>query len=401
MQDDKQRAVGRKREEAPPENAYYERVSERYGIAQILFYIALFAFVVFSMILHTDRITYENFYYFSRDLGASAESATILQTESVSYPSDRDQGFALYRQGIAVAGNSAVTVFSASGKQLISESVSYQSPTAVGTGKYLLVYEMGGTQYSLYNSYARISSGETEAPIRGADIAPTGSYALIYHSAEYDSVVDLYDSHLRLLSRYSVNGYVADVSIHPKGGSVALIISTPAGGSFQTYLRIYDADSGKVVSETLVGDGLGLRCSFSSSSAVSVLTTAEVCFFNSRGKRLAEQRFSGESVACADLNANGAVVVLKESPASQKIHIMMFDKSGKKLYNGSDTGEAKAVSLVAGTAFVQKSESVLRVRKNKTAEMEIPTSQSKIIAVDRDNFFLCTAQQAVCYRFSA
>lgn len=382
------------------ENAYYEAISERYGIAQVFLYLSLFTFVVFFLILHSDRITYQNFYYFFRDLGTTAGSTEILRSESVSYPADRERGFTLYRQGLAVAGSSTVTLFSPSGKQLISERASLRSPAAVGTGKYLLVYETGGTRYSLYNSFSCIFSGTADAPIRGADVSPTGSFAVISSSPEYDSVVELYDGDLRLTSRFLINGYVTDVSLHPKGTMVAMLISTAGDGTFRTVLRICHAENGKTVSETVVGEGLGLRCAFTSSGIVSVLTSSGAAFLNARGRLISEVPFSGETVFCADLNTSGTALILKESARSQKIHILMFDKSGKMLYNDFADGGAEAVSITSGAAFVQQSGSILRVRKGTVERMSIAAAGCTLLAVDRDDFYLCTAKQAVCLRFS-
>ena len=161
-----------------PVNDYYESVSERYGVAQVILYMALLAFVSISLLSNTGLITYQNLYYFFKDLNASAETVDVLHTDAVSYPTDVSQSFALYRQGLAVAGNTSVTVFTATGRQVLSQSIQYQNPVAVGSGKYLLVYELGGTQYSLYNSYTQIFSGRTQEPLRGAAVSSSGMYAL-------------------------------------------------------------------------------------------------------------------------------------------------------------------------------------------------------------------------------
>ena len=109
-----------------PLDAYYEGISERFGIAQVLLYLSLLVFVVLSLISNTRLLTYQNFYYFFRDLGASAETVDVLHTDGLSYPTDASQSFTLYRQGLAVAGETSVTVFTPSGRQVISQKVPVQ-----------------------------------------------------------------------------------------------------------------------------------------------------------------------------------------------------------------------------------------------------------------------------------
>ena len=118
-----------------PLDAYYESISERFGITQVLLYLSLLVFVVLSLIGNTELLTYQNFYYFFKDLGASAETVDVLHTDSLSYPTDSAQSFTLYRQGLAIAGNTSVTVFTPSGRQTLSRMARHRacsrSPQAV------------------------------------------------------------------------------------------------------------------------------------------------------------------------------------------------------------------------------------------------------------------------------
>ena len=174
-----------------PQNEYYEAVSQRFGLAQVFLYLALLAFVAVSLLTNTNLITYQNLYYFVKDLNATTERVDVLHSDAISYPTDVSQDFALYRQGLAVAGNTSVTVFTSTGRQTVSRNVQYQNPVAVGTGKYLLVYELEGNQYSLYNSYTQIHTGKSSAPIRCATMSPCGMYAVVTESEQYSSVVEL------------------------------------------------------------------------------------------------------------------------------------------------------------------------------------------------------------------
>ena len=60
-----------------PMNEYYENISVRLGIAQVVLYLLLFSFVILSFFANTDLITYQNFYYFFKDLGATADSVDM------------------------------------------------------------------------------------------------------------------------------------------------------------------------------------------------------------------------------------------------------------------------------------------------------------------------------------
>lgn len=384
-----------------PINEYYENISERLGIAQVILYLLLFAFTVVSLLANTGLITYQNFYYFFKDLNASAETVDVLHTDAVSYPADSDQSFTLYRKGVAIAGNASVTVFSSSGRQLLTENVLYQTPVTVGSGKYLLVYELGGTQYSLYNTYTCVYSGNTERPITGADISASGTYAIVTSSPEYNSVVEVYNSNFHLINRYSYQSYVCDVSVQAKGNAVAVLTTETAEGFYRTVLRIYEPGTANVIAEVEAEAGLALRCAYTSSGTLSVLTDTAISSYSGKGQPLNRIAFSGEELICADLGQEGAALVLKPAVASQKIHTIVFDKSGKIVYNERTEGTAASVSLASGTLYLLRQDGILRIRisSGATEFMEVPTADRVLLGVDENRFYLCTSKKAVCYRF--
>ena len=400
---------GRKRPARPadsglqgPVNGYYESVSERYGVAQVILYLSLLAFVVISLLSNTGLITYQNLYYFFRDLNASAETVDVLHTDAVSYPTDVSQSFTLYRQGLAVAGNTSVTLFTATGRQVLSKSIQYQNPVAVGSGKYLLVYELGGTQYSLYNSYGQIYAGRAESPLQGAAVSESGMYALVTQSAQSPSVVELYDSDFDPVARYPYpDAYVTDLALNAKGSQLAVLTSTAEGGMFTSRLQIYRTGEAEELASLDMHAGLGLRCAFTGSGTVAVLCSAGVYFVSDRGTLETEYAFHGQTVACADVNGSGCAVVLKKSGNSAENEIIVFDKSGKMMYNNKTVEKADAIALCGGSLFLRQPDGVLRVRcadgsEEKTACV---TDRRVMLAVDETRVLLCSPQKAVYYRF--
>lgn len=382
-------------------NPYYESVSERYGVAQVLLYSVLLAFVVLSFLSNTGMITYENLYYFVKDLNASAENVDVIRTDSISYPADDSQSFALYRQGLAVAGKASVTVFTASGRQAVSETVQYRTPVAIGTGKYLLVYDLGGTQYSLYNSYTQIYTGKAESPIRVAAMSEGGMYAIVTESSQYASVVELFNSDFHRINRYHYNGYVTDVALQAKGSYLAVLVSDVQNGAFSTELRIYEPGTDRLFASSQLQMGLGLRCGFTESGDVAILCGNGISYVNNRGKLLAEQGFEGDSLAAFDLNANGCVAVLKKNQNSLENRVIVFDKVGKMLYNSIVYETVDGTAMGKNAFFLMTPDGITRILCADGAVAEIPysTEQKVMLAVDDTRVLLCSSKQAVSCKF--
>ena len=385
-----------------PENEYYEAVSQRLGLAQVFLYLVLLAFVAVSLLTNTELITYQNLYYFVKDLNATSERVDVLYSDAVSYPTDPSQDFVLYRQGLAVAGNTSVTVFTATGRQTVSRNVQYQNPVAVGSGKYLLVYELEGNQYSLYNSYTQLHTGKTSYPIRCATMSPCGMYAVVTRSEQYSSVVELYSSDFKLLGRYSYHDYVTDVAIDEKGDYVSILISGMRNGSYSTELKTYRTKSDQVFATCDLGNGLGLQCGFTDADRLAVLCGNGIYYFSVRGELLSEATFDGQTLTAFDMTARGCVAVLKKSGNILDHSVIVFDKSGKELYRGELKQNVQAVAMGDGAFYVMHPNGVTRVEaaKGKTAELSYETENCKMLVLDDGRVLLCSPQRAAYYRFS-
>ncbi len=386
-----------------PQNDYYEAISGRCGLVQVFLYLILLAFVAVSFLLNTDLITYQNLYYFAKDLNATSENVDVLHTDSISYPTDTSQSFALYRQGLAVAGNTSVTIFTATGRQTLSKNVQYQNPVAVGTGKYLLVYELDGTSYSLYNSYTQIHSGKTDSPIRCATMSACGMYAIVTESEQYASVVRLYSRNFELMNQYRYNGYVTDVAINEKGSYLSVLISRAENGSFVTSLNVYEPKKDTVYSQCEIGNGLGVRCGFTDSDVVTVLSGDGVYSVSVGGKLISEYHFDGKNIQAFDLSGDGCAIVLKSARSMPDYQVVIFDKDGKIAHQTSVNQTVRSVVTDRKNAYLMCSNGLLRIRGSDGAQnfVECQTEGRTLLVTHDGRALLCSPQKAEYKNFTS
>lgn len=370
---------------------------------QVVLYFTLFAFVILSFVSNTELITYRNFYYFFKDLNASFDSVDLFNTDSVSYRTSDEQSFTLYRQGLAVAGNTGVTVFSSTGRQCLSVSVDYQNPVAVGSGKYLLVYELGGLQYSLYNSNAQLYSGECDYPISAAAVSDSGMYALVTASKEYTSSVSLYSDRFALLNRYNKNGYVMDVAIDAKGETIGILTTSSVNGVFSTTLLLAEPGRGEAIAEPTVSDSMGLRCCFTDSGKIAVLCSDGIDFFSKRGKTEASLNFEGQQPQLYDVGTDGVVVSLKKNTISEKNIVIVFDKNGKIVYNEGVTERIVQLSRSGNTLYWMTDTGVARLnlQSGSVSFLDCVTERRTLLAVSAEEALICSPQKAVYLNFGS
>ncbi len=382
-------------------NEYYENISAGLGILQVVLYLSLFAFVVLSFLTNTNLITYQNFYHFFQDLNASAERVDIFSHDSVSYPTNNEQSFTLYRKGLAVAGNTGVTIFSATGRQLVSHGIQYNDPVAVGSGKYLLVYERGGKQYSLYNANTQMHVGETEYPISGAAVSDSGMYALISSASDANSAVYLYNNRFALINIYKKGGNVLDAAISADGRRIALLTVTPNAGGVSTSVMLAEPGKGTAIAEKVIASSVGIKCHFTASGKLAALCTTGVAFLSNNGEIEFFYDFEGKIPTTADLSGDGLAICLKKTAISEKNIAIIFDKSGKIVYNDVVPQSIDNLAYREGVLFWTDYRGVNRLDlgSGRIDFEEYATDGKKLLAVDDKEILLCSPQKAVYITF--
>ncbi len=401
------RLLGKKKktlsiESDKPRNEYYENISVRFGIAQVVLYLLLFSFVVLSMFANTDLITYRNFYDFFKDLGATADAVDIFETDSLTYPTDEAQSFGLYRKGLAVAGNTSVTVFSATGRQILSVPISYRNPTVMSAGKYFLVYESGGTRYSLYNSDVQIHSDTTEYPITGATVSDSGKFALISASKTHNSVVYLYNSKFNCTAYYNFKEYVMDVALNPKGTHIGILYTTAKEGSFATRLKIAEVGKEKHLFDGKISSSMGLSCTFTDGGKLAVLCSDRVVFYTTEGRESGDALlFDGMNLTAMDLGKSGIAISLKKNAVSEQTQVIVFDKNGKIVYNETVLEKLGQLKYTENTVFWTTPTGVsrLRLKSRSIDRVSCVTDGRVLLAVGENEVLCCSSGKAVYVGF--
>ncbi|MBQ7172746.1 MAG: hypothetical protein IJR88_01325 [Clostridia bacterium] len=379
---------------------YYENASARFGIAQVIIYLFLLLFVVLSLFNNRDLVTYENFYYFFKDL--NAVNLDLYDADTVSFPTDEIQSFTLYRKGLAVAGNNSVSIFTQTGRQLVSSSISYRNPVAVGSGKYLLVYDLGGKNYSLYNSYSRIHTGTTDDPITASFVSPSGDYAIATkNDAEGLSTICFYNDRFTMVNRYRKTGYVMDLSINDKGNLLAILLSDVSSGAVRTKVFLYVPGESTHKAEVLLNSGLGVSCRFTSAAHLSVLSEhgADDISYSGASAHLID--FDGRRILAAELSSDGLSLYLSGASLSEKNQLFVFDKTGRRIYRGTSEENYRTLSRSGKMLFCLSDGFVERINTSsgKREKMSIDTGGKKLLSIDGGEFLLCTPQKAATISF--
>ncbi|MBQ6788744.1 MAG: hypothetical protein IJO81_00995 [Clostridia bacterium] len=382
-------------------NRYYEKVSDRYRTVGVLIILCLAVFGGVLLLKFGEYITYDNFVYLMRDFSSVTESASDF-TE-VSYQAQDSDVFVPFRDGFAAVGNSRVQIFDVGGSSLLTDSVSLSYPAAASSEKYLLVYDIGGTTYSIYNSITRVVKYETDMPIVCASVADDGSYIIVTEGKESKYLVKYYNSAFKLKMTVRKDKYVTDGAISRDGEYFAVSSVYEEGALFMGEVSFYKRGADSEAASYTYSTSMPVSAVSHSNGGFTVLFDDAVRFYNEKGESAGECALSGEKVTYFDAREDGCVLVCETNSIGTENRVYVFDSEGKitfdRMVSGRVYGVCMSVSNGDAAAYVMTAESINSLAHNGE-DITYPLYAGAVSLVDTASGPLCfTPDRAFRFAF--
>lgn len=331
---------------------YYEEVSVRYASAQLICMMLLAVFVAVSLLTNSSILSSDNLVYFAKDMTTALSTGEREARDTVTYTADADNRFALFRDGLAVLGDSKLTVFTATGREAYTAHHSYAAPRVVTSGRYLLTYDLGGGSYDLYNSFACVQSGTSESAIRGATAANNGYYALITDGTDHASCVTLYNDRFVAINRYNLKEYTVCADLSEQGDRLLLASVSALGGRMTTHISLATPGQGAMDAEWTVPDAYPVSAQLTESDRVLLLSTDAVYVFDLEGNVLAHHALDTDRITAHRTSPFGCVVTLRADTYGTRAEVLAFDKDGQMCYHITSTTAVLDAALYGETLTV-------------------------------------------------
>ncbi|MBQ8140440.1 MAG: hypothetical protein IJ038_01950 [Clostridia bacterium] len=390
-------------------DTYYASVSARYKVAQRILTLLLVLFLLFSIFTNIKEITYGNVFYFLRDFG-NAVDLESTNYETLSYDVYQNQNFRLYRGGIAAISPSNVSVYTATGRRTLKSRSDFVTPYAVCSDKYVLVYDMSGTSFALYNSFSKVYTESFEYPITDAALSDSGVFAVVTRSSDYKSVVCVYNKNIKLVGKYSKNLYALDVAVDGAGERMAVLFYDVGDGRGRTTVRVYDissrqsndgrdADEDRIISEKIINYAFPLSCGFSDEGFLSVVTDSSVTVFDEEHEIYDSYGYNTE-ISASYSGENGTAVAVKTGALNDVNRLVAFDKSGNLLYNEIIGESVSEIELCGKYIFVKSDTGAVRVNTNNGEEEKYDCQSGKMLVYDESTAIICAESKAIYIKFT-
>lgn len=313
-------------------NEYYIDISNKFKTAKYAVIIILVLFVLCMISIFRNDITLENFKYLGRAL--TSESITYSEGYSdIYYDTAGVIDIKLFNGNLATIRTDGIEYYDMNGNNTESLELNQSNPIAVIEGKHMLVYDLGGYSYGLYNNFSKLTGESYDYPISCAAVSEEGMYAVVTKSLNYQSIIHLYDHNFNLITKIYRDKYITDIRIADDGDKLLFTSVYSSGGRFITQIESYvpytDSEAGQYTAD----NSYAVTCNFFDNGNYSVLTDRALLFFDTKDTLIGEFPL-GNIVPnqCFALDDH-IVLAYNKNIVGSATELTVFSSKGETLYN--------------------------------------------------------------------
>ncbi len=356
----------------PQINRYYLKISRRYTALGIFLMLLLFFYVVCVLTFFGEYVTADNLKYLAKDFETIGVWGGGDFTDIV-YNGSEDMRFGLFRNGLAAADGDDFRYYDASGIRLMEEDTGYSDPAMVSSARYLLLYDIGGEGYSVYNQLTRIISRKAEGKLIAGDIADDGTMVLAMRSRETRFEVRAYNAAFTNTMVIYKENYVLDTAISPDGEVIVICSAITADTDFNCEVEL--CRGGESLVKLTYEHTMPLKL-YAGEEGFILLCDNGVYFYNYEGKMTAGYPFSGIRLRYADLGDGGAAIVGSTNALGSENRLLVYGSDGALLHDQvlarRITGVSASRDMGEVLAYLTTPNSVLQVTAEGKVNEHIP-----------------------------
>jgi len=358
----------------PEVNRYYAKVAKRYTAAGIAALIVFLLYVAAVAVFASDSITTENLSYLVRDFGTAADDTT-RDFSRIVYNGSSATSFAWFRGGLAVCSPDSYRYFDKNGLSVAADPLNFADPVMVPGEKYMLIYDMGGTGWAVYNQLTRIVSREADERIIAADIASDGSVVMVTRSRDTRYVVSLYNAAFNRTMLSYKDSYVLAAAISGDGEQFLVASASPSTTDFDCEIELIRRGEDTPLARDVLSHTMPLMARATEEGFVILCDTA-VLYYDEYGVRQNSVSLSGMTLKYADI-ASGRVALAGQVNALGSEHrILVLDDAGSPLCDQTLHQRVAGVSMGRNIAdalcYVRSADTVLRIGPDGTETAYTP-----------------------------
>lgn len=379
---------------------FYDHISVFYRILSFFFIILFLIYIVISSFKNAKEFNFENFDYIARNFALTLEELKDDSGYVIEYNIDANRDCALFGEGLAVCGESWLSIYSATGRLTCSETFKYKNPQIATSDKFVLIYDFSDFEYSLYNAFGKVYSEEIGEVIRGGAVSDSGYYALITSSEQYNTAVELYDDTFSLAYRFNKNQFVTDIDINDNYLLITSV-SVSSENSYDMEIHVFDIIAQKVLFSTLARNNFPLECGIFA-GGFAVIGDNYTSFYDFEGNIKGSFDYEGRAPIDLSLNDGNTVILLRSNSSDAECISVILDDSCSLRYEHLLSEKVHDVEVCGEWSYYLMNDRLIYTNGNDLYDIPLNdiNEGDKLLSLNDKSIYLCTVSKAPLFDLS-
>lgn len=377
----------------------YAEFAFKMKVVKIILYILLVLTVLLGLAFSKGRMNVDDIYYMAMDIGYM-NSYSEQTSETLNYTkAQNNSDFALYKKGLAVASNSEITIFNATGRVTLSSGDIFSNPVIVTSDKYLLVYDLGGSKFSVYNSFKRLHSVTLDGKISYASMCEGGGFCVSVKTKDYNSVVYTYDEDCNRLGSYSTNKYVISSEMSQNGKYTAVLATSAQNGKMTSDITVLKEGKDTAYSKFDTADVTPYTCRIIDNDRIAVFCTDRLLVYSLKGKLKNEYIYPSSTLSYVSFGDDSMAILFQDDLINGQNKLVVLDKNGKIAYEGQISGNFTDMEIFKDYVFLLTNNGICKFnyKTNSTVVKNGVDTYGQILVCDSDRVLICTDSRGIYF----
>ena len=377
----------------------YARYALRMKIIRIFLCILLVLTVLLGVIFSMGRMNIDDIYYMAMDIG-HMNSYSEQTSETLNYTKTQNKSdFALYKKGLAVASNSEITLFNATGRVTLTSGDVFSNPVIVTSNKYVLLYDLGGSKFSVYNSFKKLHSFTADGKISYASMCDGGGFCVSVKTGDYNSVVYMYDEDCNRLGSYSTNEYVISAEMSQNGKYTVLLSTSAQNGKMTSDVTVLKSGKDKVYSKFDTGGVTPYMCRVIDNDRIAVFCTDRVLVYSLKGNLKNEYIYPDLTLSNVSFGESSMAILFEEDLINGQNRLVVLNKNGKIAYEGQISGNFTDMEIYGDWVFLLTNKGICKFnyKTNSTVIKNGVDTYGRILVCDENRVLICTDSRGIYF----
>ena len=375
----------------PKVNTYYLVLAGRFKTAKYIMICVLVVFLLLAVVLFREDITVENLRYLLKDFEIG-DNINTTYNDTINYDADLQVKLALYKGDLVVAGSSYFFLSDLRGNKRLNEDSVFSNPIVLSSEKYLLVYGLSENTYTIYNTFSKLHTETLDYPISAAAVSDKGMYAIVTRSAEYRSVIYLYNEDFDRIGAVYKDKYVIDVKFNPDSSELLITSLFSDKGNYCTEIVNYVPFSETHSASKIIENSMPIVTGYNSDNGYSIIYDNKIEFYDSEYFLRNTYVYPANLIPITtEITKDYTVITYSENIVGDDIKVLVFNKSGELILDANANGQPKKIKCYTDCVYLLLDGNVCKISivDGKTVYYDTEKNAMDILVVDEKNVLVC------------